>query len=670
MTSPLISSDQAIEILCESYGILEEAIVHVSSLGSCQDCNFKVVVRTTTADEQNCFVLKISNSSVTIADLEFENDILKYLNDARKDAAKDDKSVTFKCPKVFPLNNRNEYISRCIDKTTNKEHYARLLSYVDGIIFSKFGYLSTGVLESFGEHIAHLDLLLKNYQPTVMIPQSPKSWDMRACRKVVTNYFETYNMGNDPYCKRLLTTFNAMEEIISQNSCKFSEQVVHGDLAYYNVIVSVNKNGRPFVDGIIDFGDVCRSWIIGNLAVAIAPILIQNHKPSYLIGCDILRGYLKQSSLNKEEVLSMWPLIVQRCILLYVGIYHQLQEDPMNQYCLDEIKLNKQILEHVLAVPLIVAQEAMLQTAQMNNVEDIRDLNAFQSILASKDYHFCPIDLTIKSDIYKKGNWLQKDENPLVDKAIGQHHTNELKKTIFFTQYGEPHLSQSKLLSHDIPETIPLFTTVCATEEIILQTPCDCEVQFERIGNKSPTASKIILKRNDYMVIIEGDLNLLESSASGIVFPSGMSIAKTGLGEKYHTFTLRVIPAKYYGQIDISKKFCNILEIKVYRAIFHNPECLLFRENIVRDDEDGHMRHEVKLRYDHFALVQQHYYKSPPIIERGYRQYLYDIYGRSYLDMVNNVAVIGHSHEAITEAARKQLGSLITISWLQCFISI
>ena len=62
------------------------------------------------------------------------------------------------------------------------------------------------------------------------------------------------------------------------------------------------------------------------------------------------------------------------------------------------------------------------------------------------------------------------------------------------------------------------------------------------------------------------------------------------------------------------------------------------------------------------ARVQQHYYADPPRIERGWRQHLIDTSGRAYLDMVNNVAVLGHSHPAVTAAAGRQFGLLNTNS--------
>jgi len=62
------------------------------------------------------------------------------------------------------------------------------------------------------------------------------------------------------------------------------------------------------------------------------------------------------------------------------------------------------------------------------------------------------------------------------------------------------------------------------------------------------------------------------------------------------------------------------------------------------------------------APVQEHYYAAPPRIERGWRHHLFDTDGRAYLDMVNNVAGVGHSHPAVTEAVTRQLQLLNTNS--------
>jgi len=63
-----------------------------------------------------------------------------------------------------------------------------------------------------------------------------------------------------------------------------------------------------------------------------------------------------------------------------------------------------------------------------------------------------------------------------------------------------------------------------------------------------------------------------------------------------------------------------------------------------------------------FAPVQEFYYRKPPQIERGRRHYLMSTSGRTYLDMVNNVTVLGHGHPRIADTAARQLRKLNTNS--------
>ena len=63
-----------------------------------------------------------------------------------------------------------------------------------------------------------------------------------------------------------------------------------------------------------------------------------------------------------------------------------------------------------------------------------------------------------------------------------------------------------------------------------------------------------------------------------------------------------------------------------------------------------------------FATVQEHYYADPPRIERGWREHLVDTDGRTYLDMVNNVATTGHGHPRLVEAVSRQWARLNTNS--------
>src|SRR6202008_1910920 len=53
-------------------------------------------------------------------------------------------------------------------------------------------------------------------------------------------------------------------------------------------------------------------------------------------------------------------------------------------------------------------------------------------------------------------------------------------------------------------------------------------------------------------------------------------------------------------------------------------------------------------------------YQRPLKIVRGWRQYLYDDTARAYLDVYNNVPLVGHSHPKVVAAAQRQLALLNT----------
>ena len=52
-------------------------------------------------------------------------------------------------------------------------------------------------------------------------------------------------------------------------------------------------------------------------------------------------------------------------------------------------------------------------------------------------------------------------------------------------------------------------------------------------------------------------------------------------------------------------------------------------------------------------------YENPLHLIKGQGQFLYDINGKKYLDAVNNIQHVGHSHPRIAKIAYEQLKKLI-----------
>ena len=68
----------------------------------------------------------------------------------------------------------------------------------------------------------------------------------------------------------------------------------------------------------------------------------------------------------------------------------------------------------------------------------------------------------------------------------------------------------------------------------------------------------------------------------------------------------------------------------------------------------------IEKRQKYLSKILSLSYKSPIVMGQSAFQYMYDIYGNTFLDAYNNIPHVGHSHPIILEAAKKQMSKLNT----------
>jgi 4-aminobutyrate aminotransferase-like enzyme len=106
--------------------------------------------------------------------------------------------------------------------------------------------------------------------------------------------------------------------------------------------------------------------------------------------------------------------------------------------------------------------------------------------------------------------------------------------------------------------------------------------------------------------------------------------------------------------------FCSPSRAAAWQALCPSPATLLGLACDAEPELDA--KTLLERRDVSFARTQKHYYVDPPRIERGWRNHLIDMQGRSYLDMLNNVAVLGHGHPRMAQVAARQWSLLNTNS--------
>ncbi len=121
--------------------------------------------------------------------------------------------------------------------------------------------------------------------------------------------------------------------------------MIHGDPNDYNVLVDP---GHTQVVGLLDFGDMVYSYTVGNLAIAIAYVVLDKADPRAAAD-EVVEGYRSAFPLLENELEAVWRLVLMRlCMSICLAAYQQ-QQRPENEYLQISQRLIEQNLPRLFA---------------------------------------------------------------------------------------------------------------------------------------------------------------------------------------------------------------------------------------------------------------------------------------------------------------------------------
>jgi len=242
-------------------------------------------------------VLKIANAMESLSLLEAQNAALEHLRER----------VTF-CPRVV-ANLDGELIGR------EAEHYVRLVTYLPGTPLAEVTPHSTELLRDFGRKLALLDRALADFDHPAV--HRDFHWDLANGNRVIDAHGE-------------LVDETSLRELVLESRCKVNtdlrRSVIHGDANDYNVLVEGDR-----VVGLIDFGDIVHSWTVGNLAVALAYVVLGKEEPR-AAAAHVVDAYEREFPLFLEEREILWPLVRLRLAMSVCLAAYQQSLRTENEY--------------------------------------------------------------------------------------------------------------------------------------------------------------------------------------------------------------------------------------------------------------------------------------------------------------------------------------------------
>lgn len=600
LPGPALSETQALRLLAEHYGL----DARVQALGSQQDQNFRVDC------SQGRFVLKVCQGDYAVQELEAQHAALGFLREQGVPV-----------PGVRPAQDGEHLLALTIDGQAVR---VRLLSYIEGQTLTRLPYMAPRLMGELGALCARVDLALADFAHPGL--ERTLQWDPRHAQAMIAHLLPVLAEG--PRKARVQATAAQAQAHLAPLQAQLPMQAVHLDITDDNAVWQRDAQRQWQLQGVIDFGDLVHTWRIADLSVTCAALLHHVDGDPFRI-LPAIAAYHALNPLDETELRALWPLIVARAAVLVLSGEQQVSVDPGNAYSRDNLAHEWQIFEVADSVPFELMEAAIVQLAAI-----VPAPLALTGVLlpALQGQAVTAVDLGVLSEHFSTGNW----EQPGVDLRL--LHAQPAPAC---TLYGQYRLSQTHIDNPHEPHTCALHVALHLASGTPLAAPF--------AGTWRPAGEGwACLEGASLSLWLRG---VLEGPAAGAAIAPGQSLGRSD--------TLLSLQLCRIAGLQ-PPLFAAPSRAQAWQALCPSPQAVLGFDCDAAPLPDSHAL--LARRDASFARSQKHYYQQPPHIERGWRNYLIDMQGRSYLDMLNNVAVLGHGHPRMVAESARQWSLLNTNS--------
>jgi len=612
---PRLSASEAAEIAQTVFGLEGDA----TELGSQQDQNFRI------DGHRGSHVLKVANPAFSPAELDLQNRAMEHLASRLRERV----PVALRTPDgrdVVPIDHHGEHL------------HVRLLPFIEGTPLRAFGYLAPPVLGAAGELAGRIAAELASFEHPAA--ERTLQWNVRAAADVVAALAPEVR---DPDRRAMVErTMERALETLASGASALREQIIHGDVNGWNLLAERDRAGRPSPCGVIDFGDVSQSWTAAECAVLACGVA--EHAPAAPLqaAVEIVRGFHAVMPLEEVEVAALPALIAARAALSAVSCDQQLLLAPESEYVAESFEAGWTRLVTIASIPFPLAHAAFREACGLTRLTRPMPV-ATAAMIEGVPARAVSVDLSVDTDALAFGSW----RDPAAIKRVVEADP----QAVAIGRYGE------RRMVHDVgpelgePATVHLGIDLFAGPGTPTMAPLAGRVT-------RATGQELLLSVQDGVTLRLAGLEFRWTT--GDLIAAGDEIGRVAPVAQDSRLPAHVHVQLVHGAVDDPPGLVPASIAAAWSAICPDPAPVLgLQPAAARTDSAATLGRRRRF----VATSQILYYPSdPPEIERGWRQWLYDVDGRPYLDVVNNVAVVGHSHPRVEAAAARQLRRLNTNS--------
>jgi 4-aminobutyrate aminotransferase-like enzyme/Ser/Thr protein kinase RdoA (MazF antagonist) len=661
---PRFDVTDASRIAAELWGL--EAIAQ--ELPSERDQNFLLVDRAAQR-----FVLKIANAAERREILDLQLCALEHVSVA---------GLPYHFPNARPTG--DDRLLATIESPGGETHLVRLLTYVPGRPLGP-RMRSPEILAELGHFLGSLDRVLGEFAH----PQAERElvWDLAGAAELIREHLAAIDdTGRRDMVTRCLDRY---EEHTVPHLPELRTSVIHNDANEANILVrspipGTDETLAPRITGLIDFGDMVRSWTVAELAVACAYAAMESSDPVGVCA-RVARGYHAAYPLHEPEIDALLDLVRLRLCLSVVVSAVRAGHEPGNEYLVVSQKPAWELLHRFEAEPgPELARYRLRDACELDPCPAGTRVSAW---LAAGSADVRPVvrtdpsaaeptvfDLSVASpeggavetpddmEAWTR-SLFRRVEDANTDLGIGRYDEVRWCYTgdAFRAERDERDEWRTVHIGLDLFQ--PPGSPVCAPLPGVVHSFAD---NADRL-DYGPT---IILEHE----VASGPLRFwtlyghlsrdsLEGLCEGKRVEAGEVFGHIGdrpaNGDWPPHLHFQII-ADLLGQSGTFPGVAAPGQRDVWLSVSPDPNALLELSGPTRAPRHPPPETLVDERARRLGPSLSLSYRAPLHLVRGRGAYLYDTDGQPFLDCVNNVAHVGHSHPRVVDAIRRQAAVLNT----------
>ena len=299
---PNFSEDHAITI---AKNLFDLNVSVIKPLTSDRDQNFLLY-----QDNKPVYILKISHPAETFNVLDMQHKAIQhiYLMDDELQLPKEIKNID------------GVYISSY--KYHEIKYYIRLVEYIPGNLMKDLSHHDKSFINMLGTFLGRISSALQGFEYKDSIRKFP--WDISQTDFLYNNICNIDTKKKQIIIEKILKNY---EDKIYGIKDDLPLAIIHNDANDHNIIV--NNDNIPY--GIIDFGDIIKTYRVCEPAICIAYLLL-NRGDSIQIITKFLNAYQNKYPLTKIEInVIIYFICLRLCVSVTMAEYRK-KIFPDNKY--------------------------------------------------------------------------------------------------------------------------------------------------------------------------------------------------------------------------------------------------------------------------------------------------------------------------------------------------